>query len=27
YKLTYIANNLMPMDIIRCIAKARKEIH
>ena len=25
--LTYIANNLMPMDIIRCIAKARKEIH
>ena len=27
YKLTYIANNLMPMDIIRCIAKARKAIH
>jgi len=27
FKLTYIANNLMPMDIIRCIAKARKEIH
>jgi uroporphyrinogen-III synthase len=27
FKLTYIANNLMPMDIIRCIATARKEIH
>jgi uroporphyrinogen-III synthase len=27
YKLTYIAKNLMPMDIIRCIAKARKEIN
>jgi uroporphyrinogen-III synthase len=27
YKSTYIAHNLMPMDIIRCIAKARKEIH
>jgi len=27
FKFTYIANNLMPMDIIRCIAKARKEIH
>lgn len=27
YTLTYIAHNLMPMDIIRCIAKARKEIH
>jgi len=25
--LIYIANNLMPMDIIRCIAKARKAIH
>ena len=23
-KLTHIANNLMPMDIIRCIIKARK---
>lgn len=27
FKLTYIANNLMPMDIIRCIATARKAIH
>ena len=27
YKRTYIALNLTPMDIIRCIAKARKEIH
>lgn len=27
YKRTFIAKNLMPMDIIRCIAQARKEIH
>ena len=26
-KLSYVASNLMPMDIIRCIAKARKAIH
>mgnify|MGYP000448158680 CR=1 FL=1 len=27
FKLSYIAKNLMPIDIIRCIATARKEIN